>query len=135
MKEQYITCETATLLYKAGFNVPCTVYYEYDRKKNEHYQRITSVQTNYNTDGWAQGVYPCCIYSCPSQAVAARWLRERHELHVYCYMDYVDTAFRYTIQCFTDEQHYENTFSDDSYDTYEEAMEAGLQEALGFLNQ
>ena len=127
IEEQFVSFDTAKMLKEAGFDVPCTSQY---------------------TEGkciWNVG-YPCNFnqdefgYSRPTQALAARWLREVHHLNVYACFDYV---------CFDDGERKwffmrENTMINDytsvycsiiSYDSYEEALEAGLQEAIKLIKK
>lgn len=122
MEEQYVTIGTAMLLQKAGFDTPCFVYWYYDREKHERYQRIATIKTNYNTDDWwAYGAY-----SCPSQAVAARWLREKHRLHVFATRLEKGEQWFYAIADFT----YSRVVPmGELFDSYKEAMESGIKNA------
>lgn len=55
----------------------------------------------------------------PTQSLLAKWLRKVHNIHVYPV--YIDKGYEYYIN---------TTQSDGWYETYELALEAGLQEAL-----
>lgn len=123
IEEEYVSFETAKMLKEADFNWICdALFYE------DGTQMFEMNFKNYNK------AYPY-TFSRPTQGLAAKWLREKHKLHIHCYLDYVDTTFRYLIQCFTDNKHYGNIFSNDTYSNYDEAMEAGLQEAIKLVNK
>lgn len=68
-KEQYVTFETAKLLYRNGFAWKCRSYYLKDGGRFEHCH---------------QEVLPRgeTVYACPTQAVAMRWLREEYSIAV-----------------------------------------------------
>ena len=125
--EQFVSFDTAKLLKEAGFDVPCTSQYTEGKC-------IWNVGYPYNFNQDEFG------YSRPTQALAARWLREVHHLNVYACFDYV---------CFDDGERKwffmrENTMINDytsvycsiiSYDSYEQALEAGLQEAIKLIKK
>ena len=125
--EQFVSFDTAKLLKEAGFDVPCTSQYTEGKC-------IWNVGYPYNFNQDEFG------YSRPTQALAARWLREVHHLNVYACFDYV---------CFDDGERKwffmrENTMINDytsvycsiiSYDSYEEALEAGLKHGLELVKK
>ena len=127
IEESYVSFDTAKLLKEAGFNVPCTSQYTEGKC-------IWNVGYPYNFNQDEFG------YSRPTQALAARWLREVHHLNVYACFDYV---------CFDDGERKwffmrENTMINDytsvyssiiSYDSYEQSLEAGLQEAIKLIKK
>ena len=112
IEEQYVSLDTAKLLKEAGFDVPCRGGYHVNRFR----------------------------YEAPTQALAARWLREVHHINVYACFDYV---------CFDNGERKwffmrENTMINDytsvycsiiSYDSYEQALEEGLQEAVKLIKK
>lgn len=127
IEESYVSFETARLLKEAGFDVPCYMQYsdlgvQWD---NAPYPE------NFNEDDWG--------YSCPTQALAARWLREVHRI-------VVDVAFippsvngdvwQYFVEEM-DKMVWIGDFdpSDRKYATYEEAMEAGLKRGLELIKK
>lgn len=113
--EQYVSFDTAKMLKEAGFDVPCDKWY--------------------GEEGFfMSGKRKSC--KCPTQQLAARWLREVHGI-------VVDVVFeppkrgkdwRYFIGNM-DNMAWVGDFvpSDGRYDTYEEAMEDALQEALRLI--
>ena len=109
MTEEPVTLETAKLLKENGFN---------ERKY------LIDVST----------LNHCYKYlSVPPQSVAQKWLRETKNLHIeisYMYENY------WTYDILTIPRHDLIGLSDRPiirYNTYEEALEAGLQEALKLI--
>lgn len=139
IEESYVSFETAKLLKEAGFSVPCRGVYVTDRTGYYEFREYDNKQTTddlcWNTEDGFQ-----YEYLAPTQALAARWLREVHHLNVYACFDYV---------CFDDGERKwffmrENTMINDytsvycsiiSYDSYEQALEAGLQEAVKLIKK
>ena len=121
IEESYVSFETAKLLKEAGFNEPCR--YSYDNvggfrwfKTGEHTPK-----------GWVP---------CPTQALTARWLREVHHyaVCVWSTIDYNKWFYAYgdTESMIFDEEY---NISDFIYDSYEQALEAGLQEAIKLIKK
>ena len=129
IEESYVSFDTAKLLKEAGFNEPCR--YSYDNvggfrwfKTGEHTPK-----------GWVP---------CPTQALAARWLREVNGIHVSSniFMDSANDADGKTVDEWTFWSYdlFDNSGriieeSDDRYDSYEQALEAGLQEAIKLIKK
>ena len=126
IEESYVSFDTAKLLKEAGFDVPCF---------NQYTERGTiwhcDCPENFNKSQ--------CATSRPTQALAARWLREVHRI-------VVDVAYipphvgRDVWQYFVggmDDMVWPGDYepSDRKYETYEEAMEVGLQEALKLIKK
>ena len=126
IEEQFVSFDTARMLKEAGFDVPCF---------NQYTERGTiwhcDCPENFNKSQ--------CATSRPTQALAARWLREVHRI-------VVDVAYipphvgRDVWQYFVggmDDMVWPGDYepSDRKYETYEEAMEVGLQEALKLIKK
>ena len=131
IKEQFVSFDTAKLLKEAGFDVPCF---------NQYTERGTiwhcDCPENFNKSQ--------CVTSCPTQALAARWLRETHGIHVSSniFMDFANDADGKTIDewNFWSYDLFDNSGriieeSDDRYDSYEEALEAGLKHCLELIKK
>lgn len=121
MTEELVTLETAKLLKEKGFNEYCK-----DIIKEDNNRIMQSVfRTNKNL--------PKLCYSRPTQSVAQKWLRETKNLHIeisYMYENY------WTYDILTIPRHDLIGLEDRAsvrYNTYEEALEAGLQEALKLI--
>ena len=128
MTEELVTLETAKLLKEKGFNEYCK-----DIIKEDNNRIMQSVfRTNKNL--------PKLCYSRPTQSVAQKWLREIRGVYVY-----VEPVIgkRWTLSFCdfnvpTEESDWmENEINKGNgykvYATYEEALEAGLQETLKLI--
>lgn len=120
MTEELVTLETAKLLKEKGFNEYCK-----DIINHKGIMMETIFRTSKDL--------PELFYSCPTQSVAQKWLRETKNLHIeisYMYENY------WTYDILTIPRHDLIGLSDRPiirYNTYEEALEAGLQEALKLI--
>lgn len=125
IEESYVSFDTAKMLKEAGFDVPCF---------NQYTERGTiwhcDCPENFNKSQ--------CATSCPTQALAARWLREVHHINVYACFDYERFDER---KWFFTQEH--TMVNDDSavycsitnYNSYEEALEAGLKHGLEMVKK
>lgn len=110
IEEQFVSFDTAKLLKEAGFDVPCRGGYHANRFR----------------------------YEAPTQALAARWLREVHHINVYACFDYEKFEER---KWFFTREH--TMVNDDSavycsitnYNSYEEALEEGLKHGLELIKK
>lgn len=69
MEDQYVTFETAKLLWRNGFGERCRKYYLSDGNRYEH--------THGEVLPKGEPIYPC-----PTQAMAMQWLRKEYNVHV-----------------------------------------------------
>ena len=122
--EQYVTFETARMLKEAGFDSPTRGIYRTNRTGDHSFVEYNMKQT-VDDLSWNAGDGFQYEYLAPTQSLAARWIREVHNLHVLCeltkYMDWF-----YCIDRIEPYEHVSNT----DFDCFEDALEAGLQEAL-----
>lgn len=130
IEEQYVSFDTAKLLKEAGFDAPCrgiyrayrmgnSVFREYDRKN-------TKDDLCWNTEDGFQ-----YEYLAPTQALAARWLREAHGIHVFSFFQYHTQRWVYYVANLSAPcAEIGMIFSENDYDNYENAMEDGLREAI-----
>lgn len=120
MTEELVTLETAKLLKEKGFNEYC---------KNVISDKGLMMETIFRTSK----DLPKSFYSCPTQSIAQKWLRETKDLHIeisYMYGNY------WIYDILTIPNHDLVGLSNRPiihYNTYEEALEAGLQEALKLI--
>lgn len=128
IKEQYISLDTARMLKDASFNVPCRRHYT---KSGSTWE--TAVPETIDDSK------SCTWFPCPTQALAARWLREVHRIVVdvaYIPPHVGRDVWQYFVGGMDDMVllgDYEP--SDRKYETYEEAMETGLQEAIKLIKE
>ena len=123
IKEQYVSRDTARMLKEAGFDVPCF---------NQYTERGTiwhcDCPENFNKS-------PCAT-SCPTQALAARWLREKFGIHIFAnYFFEEGTWFYVTVDL--KETDKVRAFQPDIriYLSSEEALEAGLKHCLELIKK
>ena len=131
IEEQFVSFDTAKLLKEAGFDVPCRDFFTIEGDGNVVITEARSCRDHNSFED--------CFISRPTQALAARWLREKHRI-------VVDVTFippsvdgdewQYFIGEM-DDMVWEGDFesSDRKYSTYEEAFEAGLQEAIKLMKE
>lgn len=121
--EQYVSFDTAKLLKEAGFDALCYVQYS-----DIGVQWDSTSPSNFNVDDWG--------YSCPTQALAARWLREVHHYAV-CVWFSKDHEKWFYAHGNMDNIMFDTDYciSEYIYDSYEEAFEAGLQEAIKLIKK
>lgn len=115
--EQYVSFQTAQILEQAGFDEACDGAYYTDGK--------ISYMGNINS------TLPYGYISRPTQQLAARWLREVHHYAVCPWFSKDHEKWFYAhgnMQNIVFDTDYE--ISEYKYDTYEAALEAGLQQAL-----
>lgn len=124
IEEQFVGYETARLLKKAGFCIPCLFLYT----KSGTVWRCGEPENCNDTDS---------LYSRPTQSVAARWLRELHNLHVYAIQTNLPLTEPQTtewewgyIVTKVDDPNTPDKLFDTNYTTYEDAMEAGIRRAI-----
>lgn len=127
IEESCVSFDTAKLLKEAGFDVPTSTHYS---NSGEVWQ--SSAPEDYNDDK------SCKACSRPTQALAARWLREVHHINVYACFDYERFDER---KWFFTREH--TLVNDDSavycsitnYNSYEEALESGLKHGLELVKK
>jgi hypothetical protein len=121
MEDQLISFETAESVKKLKIDLECTWFYDKETK-----QLTLSTVDNYV--GYNEDRY----LGAPTQSFLQRWLREVHKIEMFV-TPTGNNPIKYLIiipQC------YLNNCVDVIqilFDTYEEALEVGLQEALKFI--
>lgn len=133
-KEDYVSFEVAKLLKEAGFDVPTSTHYS---NRGDVWQ--SSAPEDYNDDK------SCKACSRPTQALAARWLREVYGIHVMinpyydCSVDadgeIVDKRMYWgymIIYAATGNLAEDN---DERFDNYEQALEAGLRKVIKLIKK
>ena len=108
MEDTRVTFETAKLAKEKGFEFK--VVWEY----------ILGFENNYERDKYL-----------PTQSLLAKWLREEHNIIVLVDYEGID-GYYYKFYSYKEgNKNYDA--SDKNYNTYEEAYEIGLQEALKLI--
>lgn len=131
--EQIVSLEVARLAREIGFDFMTTSYYEYRRfESNKPFEwQLTSGErqvTNY--------MFPeSTLVVAPSQVFLAKWIREKHDIHVMIGID--DLNWWYQLYDCSEEgrmnEHNYLTISTAGRTSYEEAMEGGLRVACEMI--
>lgn len=129
IEESYVSLETSRLLKEAGFDVPCTSQYTENEFAWENLRK-----TDFNKSDY--------VFSRPTQALAARWLREVYNLHVYAIQTNLPLTepqtdkweWGYVIDKVNDPN--SNVANCEMYfDGYEAAFEAGIVKCLELIKK
>lgn len=123
MTEELVTLETAKLLKEKGFNEYCKNVIDIDNILRE-----TLYRTNDNL--------PKQYFSLPTQSLAQKWLRETKNLHIIIYNS--ACGYGYEISKADNGTHiasstYKGPNDGGNWNTYEEALDNGIQEALKLI--
>ena len=133
MIEQLISFETAKFAKEKGFKIPTEVMYKGNEKSYRHNnewgidEKRLDGKFPYTNQQW---------YSIPTQSVLQKWLREVHNIHfeIKPIFDVKDNLKPYHISVIKNPSGKDFEYKIvGSLDTYEEALEIGLQEALKLI--
>ena len=131
IEESYVSFETARMLKEEGFNVPCRGVYVTDRTGYYEFREYDNKQTAddlcWNTEDGFQ-----YEYLAPTQALAARWLREEH--HIFIMLTPVIQGWMYDL--FDLKKHQYILCNEDAMtESYEVAFETALREAIKLIKK
>lgn len=130
IEESYVSFDTAKLLKDAGFEANLKTMYVEEEKDEWAFWDSGAKRSDYN--------YFDDTIACPTQALAARWLREAHGIHV-C-IDVNASGWYYDL-CKSDNgthilwSSYQGPNGGGEWDSYEEALEAGLKICLELIKK
>ena len=135
MEEELITLQTAKLAKEKGFDVRCEkAYFETGRHILETirdgeitfpYKPPRILKRNYGDE------FTIFIAEAPTQSLLQKWLREEYNIIVLVDYEGID-GYYYKFYSYKEgNKNYDA--SDKNYNTYEEALEAGLYQALLLL--
>jgi len=123
IEESFVSFDTAKLLKEAGFDVPCSTRYT---ERSTVWGSYEPENFNGNDDE----------YSRPTQALAARWLRKVHGIHIFSNYFFEDETWFYVIVDLKESDEVRAIHPNiRSYQSSEEALEAGLQEAIKLMKE
>lgn len=115
MELEIVSIQTAKLADKLGFDEPCEYSYEGESLHK-------TFRPKKNTDDWTET-------AAPKQAFLQKWLRENWETHVILII--ADEHHNYDYEIYKNEMFYTfKTFGGLKNNSYKEALEKGLYEAL-----
>lgn len=138
IEEQFVSFDTAKLLKEAGFREHCRCMYFPD--KDGSHKICQNIIADYNvTDdekyeaGDYYGYGDC--YLAPTQALAARWLREVYGIMIVSFFDDYMSKWYYVIDGVKKQSGIKCVQSASDYDNYETALEDGLKEAIKLIKK
>ena len=140
--ETYVSLETAKLLKQVGFDWEVDTSYVRDYGDMDDDAEYIPLDTFWfgemGTKNWNREELSTVQYgkhqglltraSAPSLTVAQKWLREVKGIEVNVLCVYIKHIKKYSYDVFTNE--YEHELINEGFDTYEEALEAGIQTCL-----
>ena len=119
MEEQLISFETAKLAKEKGFDLYQTFsYWEGELTPHTPGYALEDGKTS------QENYFNFERYYAPTQSLLQKWLREEHNIHLIAYKNINIDGYDW---CYITTDGITNI---NSYKTYEEALEVGLQEAL-----
>ena len=124
IEESFVSFDTARMLKEVGFDVPIC----------KHYTRSGATWTSAVPE-IIDDSKDCTWFPCPTQALAARWLREVHGM--YTEIHHRVTGYVYfVIKIESNELLAIPTISDKmQFDIYEEAFENALRKAIKLIKK
>jgi hypothetical protein len=153
MKEQLVSFEVAKLAKEKGFSENCFHHYNSDGCVCENHVEMNKMyiathnllanNTDFELERWGGGNKYSIV--APTQSLLQKWLREKHNIviNISAIPNFIDlnnkkVSFYYNIiknNDWIEENFDEKTSIEETYyDTYEEALEVGLLEALKLIN-
>ena len=152
MKEELISFETAKLAKEVGFDIPCGQFYDSEDsdcdqlgepnsdgiflQQRRSFGMYEIIIENYNNLIDLNGLpldLPQCA-SAPTQSLLQKWLRENHEIQIMIdpeYCNVIRDLSGYSLHVC--DEYGVLSVDGEYYKTYEEALEAGLLEALKLI--
>ena len=126
VEESYVSFETAKLLKEAGFEANLKTMYVEEEKDEWAFWESGAKRSDYN--------YFDDTIACPTQALAARWLREVHDTFVKMErvgsFDGKEFRFYWSYSLISVSTACLKSISSGRYDGYEEALEVGIVQVL-----
>ena len=139
MQEQLITFETAKLAKEKGFDFRCEKAYFETKEHILETRRDSEITFKYKPPRILKRNYgdefTIFIAEAPTQSLLQKWLREKHEIYVSPRESYsFDNTLEYV--CTVNGTYVNHNIKDkpiNRFDTYEQALEVGLQEGLKLI--
>lgn len=127
MEETKVTFETAKLAKEKGFNILCESFYD---NEGTIYKSDVYLNEERNNAYSSKSIELC---KAPTQSLLQKWFREVHNIDVNPLTDTFvnkDESFKYVVYV-TKSKEIDVEYKD--FNSYEEALEFGLQEAFKLL--
>ena len=130
MKEELISFETAKLAKEVGFECSVSSYYKNGKLKHKRF----STNVNGKEEQAIWDIFGFEIIAAPAQSLLQRWLREKYKLHIHIAdLGLCMWSFMITELSVDGTQSKGGDLGKKNYNTYEQALEAGLLEALKLI--
>ena len=147
MEDKLIEYSTAKLAKEKGFNVECKYGYTrlkelmtIDRSQESFFEGASRNYRNSELESYNKSYLECnddeyvCIYTAPAQSLLQKFIRETRGVHIEIHRN---ASGYYWSMCKadggTDLGWSDKSNKPNNFDTYEEALEKGLQEALKLI--
>jgi len=127
MREELITFETAKLAKEKGFDWQTRDGYHSDLQDNEFWESWDL----YLSDHFKKRLVSQDVYAAPTQSLLQKWLREEYKIFLNSITGY-DLGTRFQILYEEEGISFDDLYTN-MFETYEEALEEGLQEALKLI--
>ena len=127
IEESYVSFDTARMLKEAGFEANLKTRYVEEEKDEWAFWESGTKRSDYN--------YFDDTIACPTQALAARWLREVYNVAIYSLYDDDMEQWFYVVDAFAKNPVINGFQSGSEYDDYESAFEDGLREAIKLIKK
>ena len=149
MEDKLVSYEVARLAKEKGFDEKCSfsykevnpveVYQHQDKKYNNSYKKEWVNTTRKNSDMVNAIV---SRYSAPTQSLLQKWLRDKHEIHVfiipcvpYSFSKYKDLGVIWIYDIYKPLLVEYECSDKREFVSYEDALDACLYECLGLINK
>lgn len=129
MNEQLISFETAKLAKEKGFDISVNRAWSDKDNKIGEYEHFYF----FNNDEKVKDHFRFPLYSAPTQSLLQKWLREKHHLIIIVAYQYEHDSTPYSYWIYKELQSLPINQWVNDLNTYEEALELGLQEALKLI--
>lgn len=129
MQEEIVSYETAILAKEKGFD--CTIKAHYTKTK----LCTSDIVSLYNWNSFTDMEHNNYYYSAPTQSLLQKWIRENHNIHI-CADLHVSTPKHWYVRIDdmnTNDYLYHSEDRNVFFNSYEEALEIGLQESLKLI--
>lgn len=133
MQEQIIKYETAVIAKEKGFDWKVSAFIENTGPMSGNILHNDMVKENYN-DFDFKFHEDSCVCSAPTQSLLQKWIRDVHNIYTTVISSYVNNELVKDAFLFENPHLKKVNQCKNYYPTYEEALEAGLIEALKMIN-
>lgn len=137
MKNEIVKFKTAELAKEKGFDWGAEDIW-IGKKEGESYIYTVQYYDSYFSNNNSDDIYSIDLkneesYSAPTQPLLQRWLREKHNIHVEVLLTENTPYNTFYYRIMQIGKYFSLSYDDNFFETYEDSLEAGLQEALKLI--